>query len=76
MIQKRASLHEKTVQKVASGQLKQIRKPATTPDHTSGQIATVRVNPELISYAKKVVADKSNGYTSWALLSGEEVVIR
>ena len=78
-VQDKASLHEKAVQAIASGEVKPVRKrrrkknpDLLVPDF----VEHLKVHGDVWAKAKQIVADARNTYTHIEIRGDQEVVVR
>jgi hypothetical protein len=76
-VQKRASVHEKTVQAVATGAVAPTpRRARKAPQKRSGAVTHTKVDPAVWKRAQELIADARNYYSTIEVVSEKEVVVR
>lgn len=76
-VQKRASLDERTVQKVARGETKKPRKKPVRKGRMATDTYSIKVDPLVWAEAQSRLRNaKKHGYTKIEIVSDTEVVIR
>ena len=73
-VQETASLHEKAVQAIATGEVGPVpTKPRRSPQRRSSEVEHIRVHPEVWAKAKEVIA---RSYSRIEIISATEVMVR
>jgi len=76
----KVTVHEKTVQAVASAEVVPIKRERRKPrrrDHPKVVTThTIRVVKVVLEEAKRIIDDKSNSYTRMEIISNHEVMVR
>lgn len=72
-----ASLHEKSVQAVAKGEVpKKPRKARRTAQKKSETVTQIKVDPKVWAAAQRIRNNRANRYTTIVIISSTEVVVR
>jgi hypothetical protein len=75
-VQETASVHEKTVQAVVEGGAPSWSPEARRTAPRPSSLVVIKLHAVVLEYCQEVIADETNGYSRYEIVSPDEAVVR